>query len=289
MQPTNTDWVNRGLFPFESRYVEIEGHRIHYIDEGKGPVILFCHGTPEWSFGWRDLIRDLHRDFRCIAPDYLGMGLSDKPQNADFTCEGHARRLWRLVEKLQLEEICIVANDFGLSIGLSYAVQFPEKVKRISIFNGWMWSLNKDKHYSSAGRVFKTWFGKALYYYFNFPVNVIMPMAFGNKKKLTREAKRHYRQALPNAASRRATYAFAQEVLNAGPWWQSLWERRERITAKPFLIFWGMKDRFVPSYELEKWEKAVPGAKVIRCADAGHFVQEEAAELMIAELRKFLN
>ena len=286
---SNTDWVDRGLFPFESRYMELEGHRIHYIDEGAGPVILFCHGTPEWSFGWRDLVRELRGRYRCIAPDYLGMGLSDKPQSADLTCRGHARRLGMFIERLGLENFHLVANDFGLGIGLSYAIAHPEKVQRICIFNGWMWDLRWDAHYASAGKIFKTWIGKSLYHYFNFPVKVIMPMAFGDKKKLTREAHRHYRRALPNPAARRAAYTFALELMDAGDWWQSLWNQREKITSKPFLIFWGMKDKFVPSYELEKWEKAVPGAKVVRCAEAGHFVQDEEPKLMTNELIRFFN
>ncbi|MFN0035507.1 MAG: alpha/beta fold hydrolase, partial [Saprospiraceae bacterium] len=143
--PTS-DWVNRDLFPFQSRFVEIDGHQMHYIDEGAGPVILFSHGTPEWSFGWRDLVRGLRGRFRCVAPDLLGMGLSDKPADADYSCAAHAARLEKLVEKLGLTEVNIVANDFGLAIGLSYAIHHPENVRRISIFNGWMWRLDTDPH-----------------------------------------------------------------------------------------------------------------------------------------------
>lgn len=285
--PTST-WINRDLFPFQSRFIEIDGHQMHYIDEGEGPIILFSHGTPEWSFGWRDLVLGLRNQFRCIAPDLLGMGLSDKPADADYSCTAHAGRLSEFIQKLGLHHICIVANDFGLSIGLSQAISDPENVRRISIFNGWMWRLDTDPHYAKPARMMNSWFGRVMYQQFNFPVNVVMPAAFGNQKKnLPKEVHRHYKMALPNADARVATYAFAGELLRANDWWDSLWQQREVLKDKLGLIFWGMKDSFVPAYELEKWIQAFPEAQVIRCPEAGHFVQEEEPELMVDQLGRY--
>lgn len=282
------EWVNKELFPFESKYVDIDGHRLHYVDEGSGPVILFSHGTPEWSFGWRDLIKPLRQHFRCVAPDLLGMGLSDKPADADYSCVAHAARLEKLINKLGLTHIHIVANDFGLSIALSYAINNPGNVAKISIFNGWMWRMDTDPHYARPMRLFQGWLGRVLYRRFNFPVNVIMPSAFGNRKKyLTKEVHRHYKMALPDRHSRYATHAFVLETLRAGDWWEKLWAKRQVLADKPLLIFWGMKDKFIPAYELDKWVAAFPTAQVIKCPEAGHFVQEEAAELMSVELRSF--
>lgn len=285
MQTNNFDWVNRDLFPFQSRFIEIEGHQMHYVDEGEGPVILFSHGTPEWSFGWRDLIKGLRGQFRCVAPDLLGMGLSDKPADADYGCAAHAARLEVFIQHLGLRDICIVANDFGLAIALSYAIRHPESVRHIAIFNGWMWRLDTDRHYSGPAKVMDTWLGRLAYLRFNFPVNTIMPAAFGDKKKLPPEVHRHYKMAWPNAATRTALYAFAGELLRANAWWDALWQQRHVLDDKLRLIFWGMKDSFVPPYELEKWVQAFPKAEVFRCAEAGHFVQEEAPDLMIEAIR----
>lgn len=282
------DWLNRELFPFESKFIEIAGHQIHYVDEGEGQLVLFSHGTPEWSFGWRDLIKPLRKKYRCIAPDLLGMGLSDKPAGADLSVEAHAVRLEKFIEKLGLKNLHIVGNDFGLAIALSYAIRRPENVGKISIFNGWMWRLDTDPHYARPMRLFGGWLGRAMYQRFNFPVNVIMPSAFGNRKKfLSPEIHRHYKMALPDAASRRATYAFVKEMFGASDFWDSLWQQRDRLHGKLGLIFWGMKDSFVPAYELEKWVAAFPEARVVRCPEAGHFVQEEASELMVGELGAF--
>lgn len=282
-------WLNPQLFPFESRFVEIDGHQIHYIDEGTGPVLLFSHGTPEWSFGWRELVQGLRGSFRCIAPDLLGMGLSDKPAQADYSCMAHSERLGKFIEKLGLRSYSIIANDFGLSIALGQAIFHPDRVEKICLFNGWMWRLDTDPHYARPARMMKSWLGRLLYLQFNFPVKVVMPAAFGNRKKyLTREVHRHYKMALPDAASRVAAYAFSAELLNANDWWAQLWEQRSRLQGKIGLIFWGMKDTFVPTYELEKWIQAFPEARVVRCPEAGHFVQEECAAEMLDALRPYL-
>lgn len=282
-----TSWINRDLYPFQSRFLDLDGHRLHYIDEGEGTPIVFAHGTPEWSFGWRDVVKGLRGQYRCIAPDMLGFGLSDKPLDGDYTVQAHARRLEQFIDRLGLEQFHIVGNDFGLAIGLHYAIKHPDKVQKISFFNGWMWPLDSDPHYARAARVMRTWLGRLMYLRFNFPVRFVMPAAFGDKRKLSPEIHRHYFQALPTPDTRRAAYAFTYELLDAGPFWAELWQKVSVLAEKPALVFWGMKDNFVPPYELWKWEKALPHARVIRFPGAGHFVQEEEAETMVAELGKF--
>jgi haloalkane dehalogenase len=143
-------WINKELYPFQSRFITIENSQLHYVDDGIGPTILFVHGTPEWSFGFRDLIKQLKSKFRCIAIDLLGFGLSDKPKNADYTCAGHARRLAMFIEQLGLKDLVVVANDFGGSISLSYVLDHPDNVRKIILFNTWMRSLKDDKHYSGS-------------------------------------------------------------------------------------------------------------------------------------------
>jgi len=284
-QPT---WLDKRLFPFESNWIEIDGQQIHYIDEGIGKTILFVHGTPEWSFGWRDLVKELRAHYRCIAIDMLGFGLSDKPRKGDYSCQAHSARLEKFIQQLNLKDFNLIANDFGGGISLPYVIQNSKNVKKIMLFNTWMWSLKTDKHYSGPAKVMTTFLGKMMYLNFNFPVNVVMPAAFGDKKKLTKEIHAHYKNALPNASSRVGAYAFTKELMNASDWWQYNWDQLEKISAKSFLIFWGMKDSFIPPKELEKWKSKLPNAKVVVYKDAGHFVQEEKAEEMTVEMRSFL-
>lgn len=281
-------WVSKTLFPFVSRWIEIDEYHQHYIDEGSGEVILFIHGTPEWSFGYRDLVAGLKSTHRCIAIDLIGFGLSDKPPGNVYYCRDHADRLTKFISALSLKNITLVVNDFGGGIGLSYAINNPDNVRSIVLFNTWMWSLKNDKHYSAPSKIINTWIGKFLYLTLNAPVNTIMPSAFGDKKKLTKQIHLHYKHALPDSSSRKGAYTFAQELMNASDWWQSLWEKRSVLSSKKILIFWGMKDTFIPPYELDKWKTGFPHAKVVVFADAGHFVQEEKSDEMIPEIESLL-
>jgi pimeloyl-ACP methyl ester carboxylesterase len=285
---TQPEWLDKNLFPFNSRWIEIEGNGIHYIDEGQGETILFVHGTPEWSFSYRELIEKLRSNYRCVAFDMLGFGLSDKPKQMDYTCEAHARRLATFVEKLNLKNFHLVANDFGGAISLNYAIENSSNVNKIVLFNTWMWSLKNEPHYSRPASFMNTAFGKFLYLNLNFPVNVIMPSAFGDKDKLTKKIHLHYKHALPKG-DRIAAYAFSKELMAASDWWQSLWDQLRVLREKQFLIFWGLKDKFVRQSELEKWQSKIPSAKIITFPDAGHFVHEEKAGAMAIEIRKFLS
>ena len=280
-------WINKELYPFQSHFITIENNQLHYIDEGSGPTLLFVHGTPEWSFGYRDVIKQLRRSFRCVAIDLLGFGLSDKPKGADYTCAGHSRRLTKFIEHLDLKNFSVVANDFGGSISLGYVLDHPNNVNKIVLFNTWMRSLKNDKHYSGPAKILNSWLGRFLYLNMNAPVNTIMPAAYGDKRKLSSEVHRHYKAALPRG-KRIAAYAFALELSNANEWWQNLWERLHTLSPNKFLFFWGMKDKFIPPYELENWKSRLPGIRCMMFEDAGHFVQEEKPDEMSKAIEEFI-
>jgi pimeloyl-ACP methyl ester carboxylesterase len=284
MHRTAPHWVDKNLFPFQSHWIEIDEDQLHYVDEGKGNVLLFVHGTPEWSFSYRDLIKGLSKNHRCVAIDLLGFGLSDKPPGDVYHCKDHAARLEKFIDMLALKNITIVANDFGGSIALSYAIHNINNINALVISNTWMWSLRDDKHYASPAKLMNSWLGRFLYLKMNFPVNVIMPSAFGDRKKLTPAVHAHYKQALPDSSSRAGAYAFAGELMNASDWWQELWKKSDVLASKKFLIFWGLKDKFIRPSNLEKWKQKFPGASVVTFDDAGHFVQEEKANEMIVAI-----
>jgi pimeloyl-ACP methyl ester carboxylesterase len=285
MKYQQPEWLDRTLFPFESKWIEVNGERLHYVDEGKGHVILFCHGTPEWSFGYRDLIKSLRLSFRCIAVDMLGFGLSDKNPDADYTCKAHAARLEAVIQKLDLKNITIVANDFGGGIGMSYALDHPDNIDSIFLFNTWMWSLKNDRHFAGPAKMMNSWFGRMLYLQFNAAVNIIMPSAYGNKKVLTPQIHAHYKNALPKG-SRIAAYTFAKELMDASDWWQSLWNKADLLADKKILIVWGMKDKFILPKELERWKSKFPNAEIVTFDDAGHFVQEEKPNELVSIIKR---
>ena len=113
------DWLDRQLFPFPIKTFTTTAGDMRYVDIGHGPVILFAHGTPTWSLVWRHAIAALSRNYRVIAVDHLGFGLSDKPDDADYSLAGHAQRWSAFIDHLLLRDITLVVHDFGGPIALN--------------------------------------------------------------------------------------------------------------------------------------------------------------------------
>ena len=124
-------WVDRAQYPFEPRALDVGAGTMRYVDEGTGPPVVMVHGTPTWSFLYRDLVKGLRDRYRCVAPDLLGFGLSDKPAGASYRPEDQGRRLRGLIDRLALKDITLMVHDFGGPIGLSYALEHPGNVKRL--------------------------------------------------------------------------------------------------------------------------------------------------------------
>ena len=144
---SNTNWIDREEYPFESHYFDVPAGSLHYVDEGCGQPIVMVHGNPTWSYLYRHLIKRLRSEYRCLAPDHLGFGLSDKPKDWSYLPADHATNLTALIEELGLKNITLVVQDWGGPIGLSYAVDHPENVARIIIMNTWAWPVNRDWYY----------------------------------------------------------------------------------------------------------------------------------------------
>ena len=123
-------------YPFEPRYVEQDGLRLHYLDEGEGPAVLLLHGEPTWSYLYRTIIPELAPAARAIAPDYFGFGRSDKPLRVeDYSYDFHVRSITLLVEELDLRDATVVVQDWGGPIGLRLAVEHPERIGKLVIMN----------------------------------------------------------------------------------------------------------------------------------------------------------
>jgi pimeloyl-ACP methyl ester carboxylesterase len=279
--------VDRTMYPFRPHHLEVEGGRLHYVDEGEGPPVVLVHGTPVWSFVYRRLIADLSATHRVVAPDHLGFGLSDKPADADYRPAAHARNLERLIEALGLRDVVLVVHDFGGPIGLSYAVEHPENVRALVLLNTWMWSLAGTPA-ERASRLLSGAVGRFLYRRLNLSPRVLVPALFADRSRLTPEIHRHYVDAFPSPAERQAPWVFARELMGSSDWYEGLWRRRDRLAGLPALVLWGMKDSAFRPDALARWRDALPGARVVELPDAGHFVQEEAPEDVAREIRRLL-
>lgn len=285
----NIQWLDKDEYPFKSNWYFIEqAGNLHYIDEGEGQPIIFVHGTPEWSFIFRNVVKKFSGHYRCIALDYIGFGLSDKPLNWTYTPKAHAENLEKLIAHLGLKNIILVVHDFGGPIGLSYAINHPENVQKIILSNTWMWSLKDDKHFSQAGKILGGSLGKWLYKYFNFSPNVMMRIATYNKKAFNKAIHKHYTSPFPTPNSRIATWRLAQELIGSSDWYNMLWQQVEKIKNIPALILWGTKDTAFRKKEMDRWHNLFSNKKSIGLNNSGHFPQEEAKEEYINEIQQYI-
>jgi len=279
-------WVDTGAYPFEPRSCDVDGVRMSYVDEGQGPVVLMVHGTPSWSFLWRRLILGLSDRYRCVAPDLPGFGLSDKPAGDAYRPEDQARRLARFIEALGLKELTLVVHDFGGPIGLSHAIERPDNVRRLVLFNTWMWSFAGDRRLERAGRFFSGAVGRFLFEQARFSVNVLWRHAVSDGG-YARAAHRQYAAPFADRRARHATWIYARAVIGESAWYDGLWQRRAALAGMPALLVWGLKD---PAFGgcLPRWRTVFERAEVVELPDAGHAPQETRHAEVVPHVARFL-
>lgn len=268
-------WLDENEYPFASNFFSTPYGNIHYVDEGTGDPIIFVPGNPSWSFEARNMIKILSKQYRCIAVDHLGFGLSDKPLDFSYLPQEHAKNLEALLESLNLERITMVVGDWGGPIGLSYAIRHPEKIKSIIITNTWLWSVKNDLYYQGFSGFMGGPIGRWLIRRQNFFAQTVVSMAFGDKSKLTPHIHKHYLEQFSNPEERKGNWVFPKQIIGASDWLESLWNQRNLLNDKVAVIAWGAKDIAFREKELKTWISAFPKARVMRFPNSGHFIPEE--------------
>src|SRR4051794_30742060 len=208
-------WVPEELYPFESHYADVDGSRVHYVDEGSGPPLLLLHGNPTWSFLYRDVIKGLRDRFRCIAPDYPGFGLSEAAPGYGFTPAEHARVLERLIQQLDLNGVTMMVQDWGGPIGFAAATRNPGRFSGFVIGNTWAWPKS-DPGTQLFSRFLGGPIGGRLILKRNFFVERIIPAGV-RRRKLPDEVMNAYRGPFPTPESRRPMHVFPREILRSRP------------------------------------------------------------------------
>jgi len=276
----------RHLYPFRSRYFEIDRFRMHYIDEGSGPTIVMLHGNPTWSFYFRDLIKALRDRFRIIAPDHIGCGLSDKPQDYPYTLETHIRNVERLIEHLDLGDVTLAVHDWGGAIGFGWATRDPDRVSRFVVLN--------TAAFLGGRMPFRIrvcgWplFGDLVVRGLNGFARAAIHMACARRGRMTPDVRRGYLLPYGSYADRVAILRFVRDIPTSPrvPSYAVVREIEQRLSLlrdRPMLICWGMKDFCFTERFLDQWIERFPNAEVHRFADAGHYVAEDE-HAQIAEL-----
>jgi len=257
----------RALYPFASRFLELSGgYRLHYIDEGprEAPAVLLLHGNPTWSFLWRDLVRELSPRFRVVAPDHLGCGMSDKPPGWSYRLADHVANVERLVDALGLTRLHLGVHDWGGAIGMGFATRRPDAIGRLVVTN------------TAA-----------------FPSPRIPLRIAVCRWPLPDDVEQGLLAPYGSWADRVAILRFVQDIpmSPAHPSWAALAEidaGLSRLRDKPMLLVWGERDWcFTPAFR-EEWQRRFPTAEVLACADAGHYVLEDAGAPARARIAAFL-
>ncbi|MCL1797103.1 MAG: alpha/beta fold hydrolase [Eggerthellaceae bacterium] len=269
------------------KFFTINKMKMHYVDQGQGTPIVMLHGNPTWSFFYRNLIRDLSKTHRVIAPDHIGMGFSDKPQDVVLDLAFHIENLTGLLEYLNLENIILVVHDWGGPIGFGYAVTHLEKISKIVVLNSAaFFDLNMPKRIALARGVF----GKFLIQRLNLFARAATHMT--TIKKLPKEAKQGYLLPYDSYQNRRGIYAFLRDVpLESDHRTRALLDSIEGKLHKiksDILILWAKEDFCFTEHFLNRWKGFFPQAKTQVFENAGHYILEDAFEEVLEEIKEFV-
>ena len=292
-------------FPVDFKTKEIEGDLLNYVDEGEGEVILMLHGNPTWSYLYRHFIRDLKKDYRCIALDHLGYGLSDKPPRADYSIAAHIRRLGKFIEELDLKNITLICQDWGGIIGLSYAARNKERFKRLIPMNTCGFVPEKLGEYLKCSKgawafpflwLFKTpILGKKMAMNWNIFLNLSMRLAVHNRKRQIHErAWLGYKYPFQRVNDRLAILKSVRQVpmtpfSTVGKLLKETGELIKGWDIRTQLI-WGTRDPVFVKWFIDKFEELLPNhAKTFRIPTASHFLQDDEPEIIIKKIREFLS
>ena len=290
------------LYPFESRWLEISGLRMHYLDEGPrdAPLVLMVHGNPTWSFYYRNLVMALRDRYRCIVPDHIGCGLSDKPgdERYNYTLSRRIADLAALMEHIDQEAppdnpIHLVVHDWGGMIGFGWAVDRPARIGKLVIGNTAAFPMPADKKLPAAlWLVRNTKIGALLVQGMNAFSGIASRVAF--KKPVSAEVRKAYTGPYDSWDNRIATLRFVQDI-PLGPQdagyriVQRTAERLHEFAGKPCLLAWGAKDFVFDDHFLRQWKSIFPTAEVHEYSDCGHYIFEDGGTSLASAVSGFLD
>lgn len=266
------------------------GHRLHYLDEGSGETLLMVHGNPTWSFYWRTLVHGLSSDYRCVVPDHVGCGLSDKPKEFRARLIDHIDNLVELIDHLDLQDITLVVHDWGGAIGFGAALKRPERFKRLVVFNTAVFIMPVPLSIRLSRMPL---IGEPAVLGINAFLRIGMFRALVDRSRYKGGVAEGYRAPYNSWENRRAMLKFIRDIpLEDGhPTRETIqWldDNVASLSHLPTTFIWGMQDFVFTGAFLDNWLGRFPEAEVHKLEDAGHFVVEDGHERIVPIVRDFL-
>lgn len=286
-------WLSRE-YPFTPKsFATPRAVRMSFLDEGprQAHAVLMLHGNPTWSFYYRHVVQALRGTRRCVVPDHVGMGLSDKPEHYPYTLATRIDDVAALVKSLGLERVDLLVHDWGGAIGFGFAARHPDLVGRIAILNTAAFTMDFIPARIALCRLPVV--GPLLVRGCNGFAGPATWMSM-HRRRLSSVEKRGFLYPYGSWSDRVAVSAFVQDIpMSAShPSWPTLLAiERElpRFAERPIQIVWGGRDFCFNDRFLARWRELYPQAAVERIADAGHYVLEDAREDVVAGLTRFFN
>lgn len=300
--PTHVDEVPsaiRSKWPYCPRFADVNGWRMHYVDEGKGDPVVLLHGNPTWGFLYRDVIAPLVASGRrVIVPDMIGFGLSEKPtREQHHTLDGHSANLTALMRQLDLSRIALVCHDWGGPTGLSFAMSNPERIRALTVMSTWAWPLPPAEFHT---RIFpwrmmhaplvgpyllgrhKALAGRGVY------------LSVVDRDKFATTAQAAYEAVLPDPATRLLTWVWPRWIpldREARAFERFEWLENELSRSKfPTLIIWGREDEvFDAATFSNRFKQMMPHAEGPYMVTGRHFLQEDSGVEIAGLIRSFLD
>jgi len=274
----------RAEFPFESRYVEVLGSRIHYIEEGRGRTFLFLHGNPTWSYLWRNVVPPVAERARCVALDLPGFGKSDKP-DIGYRFQDHFRYVQGFINALGLRDMVLVGHDWGGALGFAYALRHRDNVRGIAFMETFPFVSRWEDFppgFRLGFRMFRTpVVGRFLIMVLNVFVNRILPAAVHGA--LPREVLENYRKPFPTIRSRYPIYVWPNELPIEGRENEAFREIKKIEESLPsfefpMLLVRATPGAVIPEAKAEFLKKRISDLTVSNIGNGLHYLQEDNPE-----------
>ncbi len=278
-------------FPFKSNYIEVKGSKLHYVDEGSGDPILFLHGNPTSSYLWRNIIPYMIPKARCVAPDLIGFGKSDKP-DIEYRFFDHVKYVEGFIEKMDLKNVTLVMHDWGSALGFHYAMRHENNIKGIAFMEAILMPIPSWEMFPEDAReIFQgfrtTEVGWDMIVNKNMFIENVMPIAV--VRKLTEEEMNHYREPFKDPASRKPMWRWPNEIPIEGEPADVVevvetYNKRLQQSELPKLLFYANPGALLQQPLVEWCQQNLKNLKTVDIGPGSHWLQEDNPDLIGSEL-----